>query len=177
MERPTLVSACGILNIGFAAGRLVRLLLYIPFHARAVAHSASYTRRLQEHPFYAFWIHATIPLGLLSFVLLLVSGIGLLRMHPWARKLSIGYGVYGIVGGAAATVINFIFVVLPLFAKASFTDYGYIAPTALGAEIGTVILGLSALIYPVILIVFMTRPHIAAAFRAGAERSGVPSVS
>jgi len=175
MERPTIVSAFGILNIAFAAGRLVKLLLYIPIHARAVAHHGStLTRTLQENPYYALWSKCAVPLGFLSIVLLLVAGIGLLRMEPWARKLSIVYGVYAILATVASTVVNIVFVVQPLLSRASVTRGAYALPVALGGEIGTILAGLIALVYPVLLIVTMTRPHIAAAFRPPAPPPSLP---
>jgi len=174
MERPKIVTVCGVLNLVFAAG-VIKLLLSGAYRARAFAHHSAAAGSLQGNPVYAFWSQWTGPLSLLGLVLLLVSGIGLLRLKEWARKLSIVYGVYAMLKGAAMSVTNFVFILQPLLARTSFTAGGYIVPRALTAEISAIIAGLLSLVYPLVLIVSMTRPEIIAAFRPPAAPSGPPS--
>lgn len=105
-----------------------------------------------------------IPLGFLACGVSVVAGIGLLRLKNWARILSIGYAIYAIVSGILGVMINYFFIMHPLMKQAAQKQgpevIGLIA-VAIGGTVG----GCFGMIYPVVLLIFMTRSKVVAAFR------------
>ena len=114
MQRPTSVTVFGILNIVFAAFGVLGLIASIALFFMPGNSNNPVIKIMNENPAYATWLKVCIPLGLLSCTALLAAGIGLLRLKPWARKLSIGYAIYAIVFGILGMVVNFIFLVEPM---------------------------------------------------------------
>jgi hypothetical protein len=125
-------------------------------------------------PFYEAWQIGGLALGVAAGAVMLVSGIGLLRMRPWARKVTIGYACYNIL----ATIANFVFalvVTAPLMKEifAELRADPKLPPQAVSvlnltetfATIGTYT-NLVFLAYPIILLAVMFFPHVRAAFRA-----------
>jgi len=167
MQRPTSVTVFGILNIVFAAFGVFGLIASIAlFYLPADSHNPV-IKLIHENPAYALWLKICIPLGVLSCAALLAAGIGLLYLKPWARILSIAYAIYAIVFGIVGMVINFIVMVQPLLEQAR-QQPGPEAAGAIGGAIGGTIGGCFGLIYPVLLLIFMTRPKVVAAFRPSA---------
>jgi len=174
MQRPAAVSILGILNILF--GFLALFGAFRDFGALSLQATGDDSKNpaariMHEIPAYATMVKWTIPLGFLSFALLLIAGIGLLRMGEWARKLSIAYGICAILTVIAEAAITFVLIFGPAHAAGS---YG--APDVIAAA-GPVMEGVYyGLIYPVTLIYFMTRREIAAAFRPPEQSAAVSPV-
>lgn len=124
-------------------------------------------RIMHDTPAYAAWVKFSIPLGLLACGALLAAGIGLMLLKPWARKLSIGYAIYALVFGLINIVINFLFLVRPMLEQAR-EQHGAEAAGAIGGAIGSSVGGCIGLIYPILLLIFMFRPNVVAAFRPAA---------
>jgi hypothetical protein len=164
MQRPVSVTVFGILNIGFAAfgvfGVFATLAL---FSMESAAAGNPVIRIMQENVAYAGWMKITIPFGILACLALLACGIGLLMMKSWARKLAIGYSIYAIVFGLISIVVNFLFLFRPLMQEAA-QNQGPEAAGAIGGAIGGTVGGCFSMIYPILLLIFMTRPKIVAAF-------------
>jgi hypothetical protein len=101
-------------------------------------------------------------------VILLIAGIGLLAMQPWARWLSIAYGVLGILRTVADLLLAIVFV-LPAVQAASREIPG-VPPEAvqIGGLVGMLGSGCANLVYPVVVLIVMLLPGVAAAFRAPA---------
>src|SRR4051794_26759147 len=99
MQRPASVTTFGIINIVFAAWGLFGLLGTLALLKLAGTANNPIVKLMRESPPYAAWMKLSIPLGLIGAVVLLVAGIGLLLLKPWARKLTIGYAIYGILLG------------------------------------------------------------------------------
>ena len=163
MQRPTSVTVFGILNIVFAALAILGLIGSIALFFVPAANNPV-IKIIHENPFYAAWLKISILLGLLSCSALLAAGIGLLRLKSWARTLSIVYAIYAIVFGILGTVVNFIFLVEPMLKEAQHQQ-GPEAASALGGAIGGSFGGCLGMIYPVLLLFFMTRPAVVAAFQ------------
>jgi hypothetical protein len=85
-------------------------------------------------------------------------------VREWARKLSIGYAIYALVMWVVGNVFTFIFFVRPLLDQAA-QQRGPEAAGAMGGLFGAAIGALLGPIYPVLLLIFMTRPKVKAAFR------------
>jgi hypothetical protein len=173
MERPAVVSAFGILNILFAVGRLAKVFLFIHTYNFALTHDPSLGLRIRAHAFYAFWYDWFIPISMLSFGLLLLSGIGLLRLKEWARKLAIAYGIFATLSGAAFAFTRFVFFVVPTVEK-GIRSHGTWANVSIMTAILSTIGSAIQLTYPILLVIFMTRPAIAAAFRPASTPPAIP---
>ncbi len=163
MQRPAAVTVFGILNIVFAAFGVFGVLASIALFSRTDASNNPVVRIIRDSPAYAGFLKLSIPLGLIACVVLLVAGIGLLRLQPWARKLSIGYAIYAIVMSLVGAAMNFIFLLRPMLEEASHKQ-GPEAAGAIGGAIGGTVGGCFGLIYPILLLVFMTRAKVVAAF-------------
>jgi hypothetical protein len=171
MQRPTSVTVFGILNIVFAVFGVLGLIASIALFFLPADSNNPVIKLIHENPAYAAWLKISIPLGLLSCSALLAAGIGLLRLKSWARVLSMAYAIYAIGFGILGMVINFIFLVQPMLEQAR-QQQGPEAAGAFGGAIGGSIGGFFGLIYPVLLLIFMLRPTVVAAFRSIAPPQG-----
>jgi len=162
MQRPTSVTVFGILNIVFAALAILGLIGSIALFFMPAGNNPV-IKIIHENAAYAAWLKISIPLGLLSCSALLAAGIGLLRLKSWARALSIAYAIYAIVFGIIGPVVNFFFIIRPMLEQAR-QQQGSEAAGAIGGVIGGTIGGCLGVIYPVLLLIFMLRPTVVAAF-------------
>jgi hypothetical protein len=166
-ERPTSVTVFGIVNIVFAVLGLFGLLATIALFSLTSGSNNPVVQIIREKPIYATWLKLTIPLGVLSCAVLLAAGIGLLFLKDWGRRASIGYAVYAIVIGLISIVMNFIFLFPPMLEQVG-RKQGPEAAGAIGGAVGASLGGFFGLIYPILLLIFMTRPKVRAAFQMGA---------
>lgn len=164
MQRPVSVNVFGILNIVFALFGVFGAIATVGLFSVTDASSNPVVRIMLENPNYAAWLKLTIPLGLVASALLLAAGIGLLLLKSWARKLSIAYAIFAILFGILGTVVNYLYLVRPLLEEAQ-RSQGPEAAGAIGGAIGGIIGGCLGLVYPILLMIFMTRPKIVAAFQ------------
>jgi hypothetical protein len=116
---------------------------------------------------------------LLLGVMMVLSGIGLLKMQPWGRSLAIAYGVLSLLLKVFAIVWGLVFVIP---AMTEFIDaFGAKGPqqatfamimriSAYAAVIGPVIVA----VYPIIVLYFMLNARTRAAFR-GAAGEALPA--
>src|SRR2546426_936613 len=174
MQRPASVTVFGILNIVFAVFGLFGIFATVALFSLTEQSNNPVVRIVRENPSYAGWLKVSIPLGLLGCAALLAAGIGLLRLRPWGRKLSLAYAIYAIVLGAVGMVMNFIFLLRPMFEEAA-QKQGPEAAGAIGGAVGGSIGGCVGLIYPVLLLIFMTRPNVVAAFQPAAPPALPPT--
>jgi hypothetical protein len=173
MQRPASVTVFGILNIVFAGLGIFGLLSSLVVMALPAQQNNPALQLMRDSPVLHAWSLVAIPLGLLSVVALLVSGIGLLNFQSWARKLAIAYGFYAIVLGIIGQVISFLFLYRPLLELAQRLR-GPEAAGVMGGLIGGIFGGCLGFVYPVLLIIFMMRPQVVAACRAPDQ--GAPAV-
>lgn len=167
--RPTSVTVFGILNIVFAGFGVVGILIILATIAMVSGSGNAIgndhiSKVMRDSPAYMTWIKLTVPLSMISCVMLLTAGIGLLRMKSWGRHLSIGYGIYAIVFGIIGMIVSFFFFLLPLIESASRLT-GPESGGAIGGAVGGLIGGALGLVYPALLIFFMMRPKVVAAFK------------
>jgi hypothetical protein len=171
--RPAAITVFGILNIVFAAFGIFGLLGSAVMLFGTPDSNNPVIKIMHENPGYATWLKVNLLLGIPSCACLAASGIGLLRLKSWARILSIVYAVYAILLGFLGVAINVIFLVLPLLRRAQEQNgpeaVGFIAG-AIGGSLG----GCIGLVYPVLLLMFLTRPKLAAAFRENPQSATLP---
>src|ERR1035441_4726495 len=97
-QRPVSVTIFGILNIGFGMLNAVSLLISMVVLSRVNMAGNPILKQLYDNPQYITWTKISLPLGGIAAVVLLAAGIGLLLLQNWARIVSIGYGIYAILG-------------------------------------------------------------------------------
>jgi hypothetical protein len=170
MQRPTAVTVFGVLNIGFAAMGVISLISTLFMFRNLGDQKNPVIQLMHDNPTYTAWLKISIPLGVVALIVLLIAGIGLLQMKNWGRNLSLIYGIYALLMGIVGIAVTYQCLVIPLMQQAqnkSGPEYVGAMAGAIGASIGS----LFSLIYPILLIVFMTRPKLIAAFRT-AEAGG-----
>jgi hypothetical protein len=130
-------------------------------------------------PGFRLWIFGSLIVLLLLSLLLVVSGVGLLRMRPWARTTAIVYVFLMIVFEVVSTVVQVQYLTPGMMAYQKEMDnwqrqlagnrpmpnnpaLGMMESPAF--RYGSAIAGaLFYLAYPLVLLVFMLRPNVAAA--------------
>lgn len=161
MQRPTSVTVFGVLNIVFG----VLGLLVVLFSGAAVFLATAQRQRLpgmeEMNPVLATWTKVSVVIGLLGTLALLISGMGLLGLKSWGRFLAMGYSVYTIVTGILGIVVQYVFVIQPVLEQ---QVPGGRREVVIGTVIGGAVGSCIGLIYPVLLMFFMSRPHVKAAF-------------
>jgi hypothetical protein len=165
VKRPTSVTVFGVLNLvfgflgicGVAAGALSFAIPQNPDMPNPVMEI------MATNVVYSTFTKVSLGCSAIATLVLIAAGIGLLGMKPWGRMASIGYGIYAIVMGLVGLVINAVYVSMPLMQQASEMQ-GPEAAGAIGGAIGGVVGGCIGLVYPALLLFFMTRPNVVQAF-------------
>jgi hypothetical protein len=148
--RPTSVTVFGILSIVF--GSLGLLCTPIALIGTFVSPQEM---SLSSAPGYTPWLVICSLIGLAAAGWLLASGIGLLGLKRWGRRNAVAYGWFAIIWGILNTIVTLVIMLSGGVAS---------TPEAVGGYIGGACGGILALIYPILLLVFMTRPHVIEAF-------------
>jgi len=114
--------------------------------------------------------------------LLIISGIGLLKMAPWGRALALLYATLSILSNLALVIMMFV-VSVPLvqeFADKLATQGQEAQMMAFFMKFGVYVgiaLPAASLIYPAIVLILLLRPPVAAAFRSESVASAPPSAA
>jgi hypothetical protein len=166
MQRPTAVTVFGILNIVFAALGIFSVMAMLVLFSLVGSDSKNpVVQLIQTSPAYAGWMKISIALGALATGFLLAAGIGLLMLKPWARLLSIIYAIYTMIMIVIGSVVNYFLLVQPLLQQAQ-QKQGAEAAGAIGGAVGGMFGSCFGLIYPILLLIFMMRANVIAAFRS-----------
>lgn len=163
MQRPTAVTVLAVLNIGFAVIGVFGMMATLTMLRGGSDSSNPVLRTMTENPTYMAWLRMSVPISSVCLVALLISGIGLLRLQNWARLLAIVYAIVAIIIGIIGIFVNVTCLVMPMLQRAN--QSGPELAAAIGGAIGGTIGGVVGMIYPVVLIVFLVRKNIVAAFR------------
>jgi DNA-directed RNA polymerase subunit RPC12/RpoP len=148
--RPTSVTVFGILGIVFGGLGLA----CAPVGLIATFVGPGRASPLSSVPGYMAWAVISSLIGMAAAGWLLAVGIGLLGLKRWARSGAIAYGWFAIVFGILSTIIT---IMLLLSGGGSST------PEAVGGYVGGTCGGLIGLVFPILLLIFMTKPHVIAA--------------
>ena len=180
IERPVSVLLFGILNIvwgvlqvlGVAVGLVFRLqLLDLPTSGNPAV------ELMESNVGYRWFSDISTGIALIAAIGHLSAGVGLIVMKPWARTVTIGLGVYTMIMTLLVTVINHVLITAPMLEQ---TTQG---PQRLGAVAGAVAgWGWLAVVtvFCLLMIYFMTRPRVVAAFQEDAtpwDRESATSAS
>lgn len=163
--RPTAVTVFGVLNIIFGVlGLLCTPLMLLPLQSGSALQQGNPVAQAMTQPgLYRTYMMGSLGFGLVAAVALLAAGIGLLLLRPWGRALSIGYGIYAIVSGVIGMAVTWLYLIQPMM-QAAGQRQGPEAAAAMGGAVGGLAGGCIGMVYPILLLVFMTRPGIVAAF-------------
>ena len=146
-QRPISVTIFGILNIGLAMLGLIGVLISA-FSPGANMMGSSGMGQMLKDPHYVAWTKIATPLDAIAAVALLAAGIGLLLMQNWGRIVSLIHAVFTI-----------------LFSMASFLVVLTARPPVI-LLIASLMVSILSLVYPILLLIFMTRPKVVSAMNA-----------
>jgi hypothetical protein len=116
----------------------------------------------RSSPEYMSFLQGSLITGFIAIAVFAASGIGLLMLRSWGRKLAIAYALYAIVGAVVGMIVTHHYLLGPL-SKAGGAAAG---AGMMGGYLG----GILGVLYPIVLLVFMTRRNVVDAFR----RAGAP---
>ena len=162
MQRPTSVTVFGILNILWGLFGLFGNAVAAVMMVALAAAPPNAVVRAQTSPAMMAWVEVNLALGAIACIALVASGIGLLNMKPWGRKVSIGYAIYALFSAAVGLAVQGWFVTLPVMQEVQHNNSPESA-AAVGGLIGGIFGGCLSCIYPVLLWYFMSRPQVVAA--------------
>lgn len=162
-SKPVSVIVFGILNIVLGALGLFGALFSLFLFYNVEDSSNPVIKIMAEHPLYLAFTKISIVISSIFVVLLIASGIGLFLLKPWARLCSLAYAIITIVMGIIGLILNFLFLLGPLLETAR-QSQGPQAAAAVGGAFGGIFGGVLGLLYPILVIIFMTRPKFVAAF-------------
>jgi hypothetical protein len=169
-----LSSLCGGIALAVGGGDIGRLFAFNPEMQQQIE---TQQRVVTEHaPFYVAWQVEGFVVGLVLSALLVTAGVGLLRLRSWARSFSLVYAVVDILQTLLAASYTFVFY-LPAYQEAVRQTHYRTAQeaeiarvTAQSMGIGMAFGFLLTLAYPVVVLVIMLLPSVAAAFRGETVR-------
>jgi len=147
--RPTALTVFGVLNIVFGSLGVLSLpcSLVATFLPSEMMHP--------EEIVIVFNVVAHV-VGLVVSIILLVSGIGLLKCKDSARRWAFGYGVFSVIWSIVGTIAN-----MALLGSGAYR----MEDEAVAFAMGCSCVSLVFLVYPVLLIIFMQKQYIKDACR------------
>ena len=172
-QLPTAAYVFGILHcifgvLGICSLPFACLMFFMPTDPAALEMNPA-LKLMTENQWYRTFNMVGIGLGFVATVVLIVAGIGLLNQKPIGRTLSIGYGWYAIIMGIVGLLINVFFVFPVLLEALEKAPEGPAKAGAIGGLVGGLIGSAVGFVYPGLLLYFMYRPNVIAAFQP-AER-------
>jgi uncharacterized protein with PQ loop repeat len=160
-QRPISVTVFGILNIGYALWKYVGLLMMGVMMRMNLPGNSALTA-MKSDPTYRALTHFNIVVTVILGIILIASGIGLLLLRNWARVMAVIYSILDIIAVVAGGLIGHRVMAQTL----TTTQFPGASPALIAgiAQISFVVGILIGLAYPVLLLIFMTRPKIIGAF-------------
>jgi hypothetical protein len=151
---PVSIKVFGILAIVFGSLGLFGILFtYIMYFGNARMFGPNPAVAIaRESETFMTWMKVSLGLQCVMSPMLLASGIGLLKRRAWARKTAIAYALYGIVGGLVGLVMTWKYLIAPLSRMSG--------PAAAGGTLGGMIGGVVGMVFPVLLLIFMTKRNV-----------------
>jgi len=160
---PASIKTFGILNLVFAGLGAIGLLFTwgMYFGGMRFGPRNPVVEIAHHSPTYMSFLKWSILLSVLGILALAASGIGLLGMKLWGRKLAIVYALYGVGSAVVGLVMTQVYVLGPL----SETHSAVAGAGSAGGYMG----GILGIVYPVILLVFMMKRNVVLALTRASE--------
>ena len=114
---------------------------------------------MQSSPAYRGFMIGAMGVGFIFTIIVILSGIGLLKYRKSGRTLALWYAWYAIIAAVVGTVVNIVVLYGPMMAQAN-QQGGPEAAAAVAGFIGGMVGGIAGLIYPVILLFFMYKKKV-----------------
>jgi hypothetical protein len=124
---------------------------------------------MHENQLFRMFNIVVVGMSFIAAIVLLIAGLGLLTQKPFGRYLSIGYGWYAIIMGIVGLLVNVLVFFPALYEAMENAPPGPAKAGAIGGLIGGVIGSVLAFIYPTLLLIFMNRAVLIAAFRPASD--------
>jgi len=164
---PTVVTVLGVIGIVFGTLKLLcapfNVIGYLmPVPKGQVGNPAI---QLLADPTYRSFLLVMVVFDGIAGAALLTASIGLLGLRPWARRLAIGYSAYAIVATLVNIAFTAVFLIAPIVKTAQQKGNAESVGAAVGSAVGGLIGTCLALVFPILLLVFMYRPRIVQAFQ------------
>jgi hypothetical protein len=163
-QRPISIMVFGILNIGYGLWKFATLMLSVFLSHMNVAASPAMDA-LKKNPAFIQWTNISTVAGVIFGIVLIAAGIGLLLLQNWARVLSMVYSVLEIIFAGASAVFTQIVIAPAMSSQFHGPSSGMIE---FFTKVGFVLGFLIQLVYPVLLLIFMTRPKLIEAVKGQA---------
>ncbi|HEU0030444.1 MAG TPA: hypothetical protein VFQ53_07425 [Kofleriaceae bacterium] len=159
----------GIMNLVFAGlGAIGTLFSYAMYWGgmKLAMQRNPVVEAAHANPSFMAYLKISLVLGLVGSVALLAIGIGMLKLRAWARKAAIWYSIYAIVAAIVGVVVTWVMLVRPMLDHA---QNGIERASATGGAFGGIAGGLFGVAYPIVLLLFMMRKNVVAAFERANE--------
>jgi len=155
-ERPISLTVFGILNIGYALWTVATMVIgKLVQHMNLPGNNAM--AALKSNPSYMLWNQISYVAAAIFGIMLIASGIGLLLTQNWARILAIIYAALDMIFVVAGGIFSQLYIA-PMLMQQLHGGSNAIAEASV--KIGFVIGLIIGLTYPVLLLIFMTRPNV-----------------
>jgi len=157
---PKSVAVFGVLNLLIAALQLIVTgLLVMPLLTAQHASNPALATLREDRFLYGFLVATTV-VGVVLILMLAIAGIGLLQSQSWGRQLSVIYGTLEIVATFISLLTVYLYLFEPLIEAVSVQGSDSDKDIVRRAAFEVLLSALGSLIYPVILLAFMTRCRI-----------------
>ncbi len=163
-QRPVIATVFGILNLVFGilgvCGNIAGIGLFAFIASGAIDANMRNEMNLQqfEDPVYFAMLSAQMVLNGILSIVIIISGIGLLKFKAWGRKLANFYAVAYLILLVAGVAFNVVFTLLPAINEANNPGAD---PEKVGAAVGGVVGGVFGIcfgvIYPICILIFLNR--------------------
>lgn len=163
-QRPVTATVFGILNLVFGVlgvcGNIVGIGMFAVMSSDLMDANAKAQMNWQQFDdptIFAVLIAQMTLSGILAIVII-ISGIGLLKFKPWGRKLANFYAVATLILIVVGTTFSIIYTVIPTLNEANLPGAD---PQKMGAAIGGLVGGVFGacfgIIYPICILIFLNR--------------------
>jgi hypothetical protein len=168
-QKPAAATVFGVLNILFGVAGLCTIpmsaiMFFVKLDKSLTANNPA-LQLMEENAAYRLFMQVGVGIGFIVTIVLIIAGIGLYQVKPYGRTLSIGYAIFGIVMNVVTMGVNCVLVFPALLEKADAAGPGPDQIAAYAGVGGGVFGSCVGFIYPALLLYFMYRPSVVAAFQ------------
>lgn len=162
-ERPTSVTVFAIINLILAGLGLVGFIFWL-LGVLGITPQGSQenilVQAMENSAGFQLFNNIANAMGLIVVILLLAASIGMFSLKPWARLVTIGWGVYSLLMVIAGYALSYLLIYGPLLPNATGQDRVIVM---VGLIVGAVF-SVLFIAYYLLMIFMLTRPKVVEAF-------------